>query len=283
MSIGYLGPEGTFTHAAARELCPDADLIPVPTQGQAIEQVEGGLLDGAVVPIDNTVNGVVLPTWDALLGTTRSAIVADTRTPVTFNAYTVSADDTPTAVVSHPHALAQCANYVASLGVPARTASSTAEACANLAPGEVAIAAPVCAELYPVTTIAERVEDGAGAITHFGLVSREERSPKADRWASVIVALPRRNAPGSLAALLTPLADLGCNLENIVPRPLRGTADYAFLLFLADVDHHREELALQALDAQCSAVSLLGRLSATKSRNTDAAPQMPARLQVARA
>lgn len=283
MAIGYLGPEGTFTHSAARELCPGADLIPVPTQGQAIEQVEAGLLDGAVVPVDNSVNGVVLPTWDALLGTTQSKIIADTLTPVTFNAYTLTPDEAPTAVVSHPHALAQCAGYVASLGVPTRTASSTAEACANLAPGEVAIAAPVCAELYPVTTIAEKVEDGAGAITHFGLVSRDEPAPKAERWASVIAALPMRNAPGSLAALLAPLADLGCNLSNIVPRPLRGTADYAFLLFLTDVDRHREEQALHGLDAQCSAVSLLGRFSATKIWNTDAAPQIPARLQVARA
>lgn len=283
MSIGYLGPEGTFTHAAARELCPGGDLVPVPTQGQAIEQVEGGLLDGAVVPIDNSVNGVVLPTWDALLATTQSRIVADTLTPVTFNAYTRSADDAPTAVVSHPHALAQCAGYVASLGVPTRTASSTAEACANLAPGEVAIAAPVCAELYPVVTIAEKVEDAAGAVTHFGLVARDEKAPGEQRWASVIAALPMRNAPGSLAALLAPLSDLGCNLENIVARPLRGAPDYVFLLFVADIDQDREAQALAALDAECSAVSLLGRLSATKTYSTDAAAPLPARLQVASA
>lgn len=278
MAIGYLGPEGTFTHAAARQLRPGADLTPLATQAQAIAQVEDGTLDGAVVPVDNTVNGVVLPTWDALLGTTGSRIVADTLVQVTFDAYALSADVVPEVVVSHPHALAQCAGYVASLGVPTRAASSTAEACASLAPGEIAIAAPVCAELYPVATIATRVEDGAGATTHFGLVAREDREPAAGRWTSVFAALPARNEPGSLAALLAPFADLGCNLENIVARPVRGTSDYVFLLFVADVDAEREVGLTRALRSHSTAVSLLGRLEQTKPSGPDGAPGIPARL-----
>lgn len=264
MAIGYLGPEGTFTHAAARQLCPGADLTPLGTQAQAIARVEDGTLDGAVVPVDNTVNGVVLPTWDALLSTTGTRIVADTLVQVTFDAFALSDDVVPEVVVSHPHALAQCARYVASLGVPTRAASSTAEACASLAPGEIAIAAPVCAELYPVARVATRVEDGAGATTHFGLVAREDRSTGSERWTSVFAALPARNAPGSLAALLAPVAELGCNLENIVARPVRGTSDYVFLLFVADVDAAREERLTEALGSHSTSVSLLGRLALSK-------------------
>ncbi|GAA4704324.1 prephenate dehydratase [Promicromonospora umidemergens] len=278
MAIGYLGPEGTFTHAAARELRPGADLVALTTQAQAIALVEDGSIEGAVVPVDNTVNGVVLPTWDALLGTTASRIVADTLVPVTFNAYALTGDVVPEVVVSHPHALAQCARYVSSLGVPSRAASSTAEACASLAPGEVAIAAPVCAELYPVATIATKVEDGAGAITQFGVVSRDDVRPTTDRWTTVFAALPERNAPGSLAALLTPLASLGCNLENIVARPLRGSVDYVFLLFVTDLDQDREASALDSLRAQCSGLSVLGRLAAAKHSRPDGASGIPARL-----
>lgn len=278
MAIGYLGPEGTFTHAAARELCPGAELVALATQAQAIAQVEDGTIDGAVVPVDNTVNGVVLPTWDSLLLTTESRIVADVLVPVTFNAYALSADVVPEVVASHPHALAQCARYVGSLGVPSRVTSSTAEACASLAPGEVAIAAPVCAELYPVATIATEVEDGAGAITQFGLVTRDDARPTTERWTTVFAALPERNAPGSLAALLGPLSALGCNLENIVARPVRDSVDYVFLLFVADLDADREAAALESLGARCSGLSVLGRLAATKPSGPDGASGVPVRL-----
>jgi prephenate dehydratase len=192
-----------------------------------------------VLPIDNTVNGPVMPTVDAVLAHEDISIVDDCVLAVSFDAFSVDIPDAdpPTVVVSHPHALAQCRDYVRSLGLPTRAVGSTAAACENLAPGEIALAAPICGGLYPVRRVAAGVEDNALALTHFGLFRQgPPDAAAATATGDVFVLRPSRNVPGILHDVLAPLRDHDLNLFNIITRPVATSpGEYVFVLFLDGV------------------------------------------------
>lgn len=235
--VGYLGPRGTFTHQAALDLVasrfPDLDpataLVPVGDTGALMRAVVDGELVACVLPMDNTVNGPVMPTLDAVLRHEQVVLRGDLRLPVTFHAY--ARDDQHRVVVSHPHALAQCQGYIDSLGLPTRVVSSTATAVEELAPGEIALAAPVCASLYDVPVIATGVEDNAVAFTHFGLFALGDPVPSGE--GHLFVLRPETNAPGVLFRLLQPLAEREVNLSNLITRPVaESPGEYVFILFV---------------------------------------------------
>lgn len=227
--VGYLGPQGTFTHQAALELAPDAELVPVADTGELMDGVVDGAFDGCVLPMDNTVNGPVMPTLDAMLRHEQVVLRGDLRMPITFDAYAL--DEDHRVVVSHPHALAQCQGFISRLGVPSRAVTSTATAVEELAPGEVALAPTVCARLYDVPVVARGVEDNAVAFTHFGLFGTGE--PATAGHGHLFVLRPEHNAPGVLFRLLGPLAERGVNLSNLITRPVaESPGEYVFILFV---------------------------------------------------
>lgn len=265
MSVAYLGPEGTFTHQAAQALAPDTDLEPVPTQADALRGLDEGRYDAAVLPIDNSANGLVLPTWDAILESEDAVIVADAMVAVSFDAFVSDASVEPTVVVSHPHALAQTSDYIASLGLPTRAASSTAEACRALEPGEIGIGAAICGELYGLTTVATAVENLAGAVTQFARVERkpaaEPALPSAESIA-VLAAVAPQNRPGALVNILTPFAAAGLSLVNIHVRPIpQSDREFVFVLHVQGLDEAAHAAILDQLRASGVLVSFLGRLS----------------------
>lgn len=282
MTVAYLGPEGTFTHAAARELCPGDELVPVENQARAVAGVDDGRYDGAVLPIDNSVNGVVLPTWDAILDSRDAVIAADTTIAVTFDAYSADPSVPPSVAVSHPHGLAQTSAWIAARGLSTRVSSSTAAACRELGPGEVAIAAPICGELYPVSRVASGVEDIAGAATQFALVRRSDGRPPApatDRSISVLAVVPDVNRPGALLALLRPIADGGLNLVNVQARPIaHSDNEFLFILFVQGFDEDgRHASVLADVRAVGSSLVHLGRLGSHVEHLVEVPRRIPRR------
>ena len=237
--IGFLGPEGTFTHQAALELAPSADLAPYADAATLFRDIEQRACVGGVLPMDNTVNGPVMPTVDALLEHEDISLFDDCVLAVSFDAFAVGDPDADPArvVVSHPHGLAQCRDYISSLGLPTRAVGSTAAACENLVPGEVALAAPICGDLYRVRRVAEGVEDNALALTHFGLFKQGRPDPAVDTaTGDVFVLRPNHNVPGILHDILAPLRDHDLNLFNIITRPVATSpGEYVFVLFLDGV------------------------------------------------
>lgn len=285
MTVGYLGPEGTFTHGAATQLGGSADLVPLSSQSEAIAALSAGTHDAVVLPVDNSVHGLVLPTWDALLDSEDAVIVDDVTVEVSFDAFVVDPDVEPTVVVSHPHALAQCSAYVARTGLPTRAASSTAEACRSLAPGEIAIAAPLCAELYGVTPVATAVEDLTGATTQFALIRRglpgTPLQPPSPRSISLLVVVPRFNRPGSLLEVLQPFSTHGLNLVNILARPIaQSYSEFMFLLFVEGLDEeHAHRPIVEEFTAQGSIVVSLGRLKSQVKNQGEVPRALPMRLR----
>ena len=239
-AVAYLGPSGTFTHQAVLALRPDADAVPVGSQAEALAAVESGTAAYAVLPIDNSVNGVVVPTLDALLERPGLAILDSAVVAISFDAFTVAgAAMQPHVVVSHPHALAQCRAWIEARGLATREALSTAAACRDLAPGEIGIGAAICGDLYGLDLVERAVEDNAAAFTQFALIARPAR-PAQDASAGdgddglLVVISPEANVPGILRRLLGVLEDRGINMTNLVTRPVPTTpGKFVFLLFLS--------------------------------------------------
>lgn len=251
--VAYLGPEGTFAHAATdllRTTPADAELVPRPTVQEIVHDVEAGRVPMGLVPIENSVEGGVTGTIDVIVfETTRVVIREEVAVPVTFTAFRRPGDDTPAATaLSHPVGLAQTTKWWGSRNLVARSTSSTSEACRLVAaseePGLVAIASAKAGEVAGLDVVAEGVEDHPGAQTRFALVAREEVASTGDDRTTVVVTPPESEVPRVLLRILEPISLRDINLSNIVSRPLRkGLGVYCFVLTL---DRHASDPAVAA-------------------------------------
>ena len=163
VSVAYMGPAGTFSHVAARMAFPDAAHVEVPTIANVIEQVAAKNADFGVVPIENSTEGSVMPTLDALLDGTvhiRSELVVD----VALCLLARNADRSRIQrVASHPQPLAQCRRWLARelpQATPWPTGSTVVAAREALADDSVAaVASKLAAELHGLTVIAENIQE----------------------------------------------------------------------------------------------------------------------------
>ncbi|GAB3430044.1 prephenate dehydratase [Actinophytocola sediminis] len=266
-TIAYFGPQGTFSEQAAMVHAEPADtLVPLDTVPRALAAVRGGEADVACVPVENSVEGAVSATLDALAVDEPLVAIAEVVLPVRFSVLVApGVGGEVRTVASHPHALAQVQGWLAE-HLPAATqtaATSTAAAAVGVLAGtwDAAITAPVAATHYPLDVLATDVADVDGAMTRFLLLRRPGALPEPtgfDRTSLVMVASAERT--GVLAELLTELALRGINLSRIESRPQKGwLGRYRFYL---DFDGHIAESrvgdALAALHRRCEHVRFLG-------------------------
>ncbi len=267
----YLGPEGTFTEEALRSIpaAARAELMPCASVGAALDAVRGGEADGAVVPIESSVEGAVAVTLDELSSGDALMITREMHVEVQFS---LLAKPGTTAkqirrVGTHPHAAAQCRRWLDTHLPDAEVVheSSTARAAALVAvadgPYDAAIAAPIAAQTYRLATLATRVADRAGAVTRFVLISRPGASaPPTGADKTSLVAFIHDNHPGALLELLEQFAARGVDLTRIESRPT-GSAlgKYCFSI---DAEGHvgdaRMGEALMGLRRTCADVRFLG-------------------------
>jgi prephenate dehydratase len=264
--IAYFGPEGTFTEQAARSLAGEGDqLIPFETIPRALSAVRKGETDGACVPVENSVEGVVPATLDGLAEQEPLIAFAEALLPVHFSVLTRPGTTEIRTVASHPHALAQVRLWVEANLPGARpvATSSTAAAAVAVQAGEfdAAVTAPVAVQHYPLEVRATEVADVRDARTRFLLVRKPHQPlPEptgADRTAIVAAAA---NRTGALAELLTELAGRGINLTRLDARPARGNfGEYRFFMdFEGHIAEPRIGDALAALRRRCRNVRFLG-------------------------
>lgn len=263
----YLGPEGTFTEAALCALSGGVAREPFSSVPAALDAVRYGTADGAVVPLENSVEGVVNATLDELATGDPLHIAAEVLLPVEF-ALLVRAGMTLGAIkriVTHPHAEAQCRGWLgANLpGSQVFTAASTAAAAMAVADAEydAAIAAPIAAEHYHLDTLADGIGDRPDTVTRFVLVTRPGPPPEptgADRTS--LVAFIADDHPGALLEILTEFSVRGVNLTWIQSRPTGdGIGSYCFSI---DCEGHVQDArvgeALLGLRRLCAGVRFLG-------------------------
>ncbi|AGB17275.1 prephenate dehydratase [Halovivax ruber XH-70] len=243
-----LGPEGTYSHRAARTVSDSVAFRPSVTA--IVEAVADGSFDRGVVPIENSIEGSVTETLDALAARDVS-IVREVVTPIT-HALLAQAEDFET-VTSHSQALAQCRSFLADQypDVARESVASTAAAVelAREDPSVAAIAHPSTAE-QALRVLATEIQDRPSNETRFFVLGPESaRSPAGGK--TTIVIYPASNHPGLLYELLGPFEERGVNLTRIESRPSgKQLGDYRFHLDLeGGLYEPRIEAAVEAVEA----------------------------------
>jgi len=268
--LAFLGPAGTFAHAALRTLpiAADAVLLPLANVTLAIDAVRAGDADGALVPLENSVEGAVPATLDELAGNGAPLMIAEeTYLPVLFDLLarpgTALAD--VRTVATHPHAEAQTRRWLLA-NVPGATVvlvGSTAGGAKAVAEGEygAAVAPPYSGELYGLASVAHDIADNHGAVTRFVLLARPTPPGQPtgnDR--TTLVAYLRENHSGALLEILTEFAARAVNLTRIESRPTKGRiGQYCFSIDCeGHIDEERVGDAVAALHRICADVRFLG-------------------------
>jgi prephenate dehydratase len=251
MRVGYLGPAGTVSHEALMTV-PGAngfELVPQPTLHSAVLAVHDGEVERALVPIENSLEGAVNPTLDALAFETEDVtIVGELLHPVhlCLLAATPLALDAVRTVVSHPQATGQCARFLRETlpGAHVVAAPSTADAVRQVAAGfesAAALGTRLAGTLYGCDVLREDVEDDPSNETRFVWIARagtEVVSGASDRFKTALVFWGAGSSgPGWLVRCLAEFASRDVNLTRIESRPLRqGLGEYMFFLDLEGRD-----------------------------------------------
>jgi prephenate dehydratase len=272
MRVAYLGPAGTFSEDALRAASAGAQVEPLPqaTIYDAITAVDEGRADRALVPFENSIEGSVRATLDALAFDVEAiAIVGEHDHPISNSL--VAAGELPLteieAVYSHPQASAQCSRFIrAELPrAEVRSASSTAEAVRTVVESDepwAALAGPSAAAIYGATVLRESVEDEADNVTRFVWLAPAGAQPSGGGTWKTTLSFSELGAdhPGALVDALTEFSSRGVNLTRIESRPLRrGLGRYMFFCDLEGaLADEPVAAAVEALRGKAENVRVLG-------------------------
>lgn len=274
-TVAFLGPFGTFTEQAVWKVAPaGAELLPVSSAGLALDMVRQGEADRAVVPIENSIEGGVNATIDALARDGNLMIVAEMLVPIRFFLAAPEGMELKdvTRIGTHPHAWAQCREWVRknlpdAVHVPTTSTAAGAELLSGTEPNAegLTLDAALCNETsvsrYGLTALARDVADNPDAVTRFVMVSRIGKVPPAtgaDK-TTIQVKLPNDRS-GALLTMLEQFSARGVNLSRIESRPSGdGLGHYAFSIDIAGhVSEERVQAALSGLHRTCPQVLFLG-------------------------
>lgn len=263
LRVAFLGPEGTFTQAAAlKHFGHSIDTAPLGAIDEVFREVESGSAHFGVVPVENSTEGVINHTLDMFMS---SPLRICGEVELRIHHHLLAKDEewaVAEKIVSHQQSLAQCrewldANYPS---VEREAVASNAEAAriASQNPGVLAIASESAARIYGLKTVAANIEDKPDNTTRFLVIGKLDAGLSGSDKTTLLVS--GKNRAGSLYRLLTPLARGKINMTRIESRPSRRTQwEYVFFI---DVDGHikdrRVARALKGLEAESAFYKWLG-------------------------
>ena len=287
--IGFLGPPGTFTEEAllTQSDLAGADLVPYRSMPEVLAATESGDVDLGFVAIENSIEGTVNVSIDALVFEHELLIQREVVLNVSLNllAPPGTALSDVRRVMSIPHATAQCRRFFARElpGVELVPANSTAEAVQEVGEqrpaGTAAVGTALAAKLYGLEVLASDIEDHPENQTRFVLLARDGVPGVTGHDKTTIACFQHADRPGSLLAILQEFAARAINLTKLESRPTnQGLGDYCFII---DLDGHiADELVadcLRDLRSKLRDVKFLGSYPAagehgeTRRRDADAA------------
>lgn len=241
--ISYFGPEGTFTHLAAiKRFGLSRDLIPVKTISSVFDHVLKGLSDYGVVPVENTIEGMVNNTLDMFVNSDVT-IIGEEVVPISHFLFSKEDDvQKINNIYSHPQAFGQCRNFLEENFKNANLIDSfsTADACKMAATHEMsaAIASEAAGRIYGLNVLIPHIEDLSNNYTRFLIISNGEKTVKTkNNKTSILFSI--KNSVGALYKILQPFYENNINITKIESRPSKKVNwDY---LFFIDVDCHESE------------------------------------------
>ena len=229
-----LGPSGTYSHRAARAVADDDEITFTESVTSIIESVANGEYTHGVVPVENSIEGSVTESLDAL-AEHDVAVIREIITPIRHAL--IAQDETFSTVASHAQALAQCRSYLEENypDVDLEAVASTARG-VQRARGDDSVAAighPANAENDGLLVLGEDIQDRTSNATRFLVVAPVDRRTEAGGKTSFIV-YPNVDYPGLLLELLEPFADRDINLTRVESRPSgERLGDYVFHIDIA--------------------------------------------------
>jgi len=265
-TFAYLGPVGTFTEAALKKVTCDSDvLVPYANVTAALNAVRQGDAEFALVPIENSVEGVVARTLDELATGDPLTIAGEVTLPVTFALMAKPGLNKILRIGTHPHAESQCRAYIAKNYPQAEIVptSSTSAAAELVSKGELdaAIASSVAASHFGLEILAENIGDNASAVTRFICAQKPGwiPEPTGNDRTSMAIFIDIDHA-GALLEILQVFAKRDVNLTFIQSRPTgRELGHYHFII---DVEGHINEPAVggsvEELREICDDIRFLG-------------------------
>lgn len=261
--VAYLGPEGTYTQAAAlKHFGSSVTSLAQTTIDDVFRAVESGEADYGVVPVENSIEGMVSHTLDSFF-TSPLKICGEIQLRIRHQLLSRAAQLADVRrVVSHAQSLAQCRRWLTRNlpNVELVTAPSNAEAVRRIRgePSDAAIAGAAAGDLYGVPVLKANIEDDAGNTTRFLVIGARDAAPSGEDKTSLVVSNP--NKPGALHRILTPLAEQKVSMTRIESRPSKaGLWDYVFFI---DIEGHAGDpnvrSALTRLEEEAGFLRCLG-------------------------
>jgi prephenate dehydratase len=272
MRVAYLGPAGTFSEDALRSAAGEQpfEALAVPTIYDAIVAVAEGRAERALVPFENSIEGSVRATLDALAFDAPEVAIVGEHDQAISNSLITRSElglDQIEVVVSHPQPSAQCARFIRDQLPRARVraAASTADAVREVAASEApwaALGAVSAARIYDCVVLREGVEDDPDNVTRFVWIAPVATEPRGGgAWKTTLsFSELGDDHPGALVDALTEFSSREVNLTRIESRPLRrGLGRYMFFI---DLEGARADdavaAAIEALRAKAESVRVLG-------------------------
>lgn len=263
MEVAYLGPEGTFTQAAAIKHFGGAVIsVPQSTIDGVFAQVESAQCNYGVVPVENSTEGMVSHTLDAFMNS-RLKICGEAELRVRLNLLIgEGGSEDITRICAHQQALAQSRRWLDANfpDIERLPVSSNGEAArmASLEKGTAAIAGDLAANQYGLTTLASDIEDQPDNTTRFLVIGREDVAPSGRDKTSIVVSA--HNRPGALFHLLEPFEQANVMLTRIDTRPSR-TEPWNYVFFIEFEGHQQDAniaAILEQIEQQCVMFKILG-------------------------
>ncbi len=262
--VGYLGPEGTFSQSAALKVVnEDSSIVPFTDILNIFESLSNDKIDEAVVPIENSTEGSVVVTLDALSSYNLN-IVGEVELPIKHDLLVqkgVTLEDI-TVICSHPQAIAQCRGYISKLNKPVHAMQSTANAARYVTELSTAavIGNHILSQKYNLEILEKDIQDYSNNVTRFVTLSkRDPNRITGNDKTSIIISL-YGDKPGGLYEILYEFANQNINLTKIESRPSKqGLGKY---LFFIDFEGHKSEKfiteTLDTIDEKVAMLKVLG-------------------------
>jgi chorismate mutase/prephenate dehydratase len=265
LKIAFLGPEGTFTQQAVmKHFGHSVRALPLPAIDEVFREVESGVADFGVVPIENSTEGTVSHTADMFL---LSPLKICGEVELRVHQHLIGRVDSLERIeriCSHQQSLAQCRGWLSEYlpHVERVAVASNAEAArrARDEDGTAAIAGEAAAEVYGLKILVPEIEDRPDNATRFLVVGRKILEPSGRDRTTLLLSAPDTAGPGALLRLLEPFARHGISMSRLESRPSRRKKwDYVFFV---DVEGHASDApvakALAEIKSRASLCKLLG-------------------------
>ena len=262
LRIGFLGPAGTFSHAAAvRKFGSSVEYVPLTDIPSVFEEIVRGPADYGLVPVENSIGGGIVDTLDAFLSSS-AKICAEVLITIHHNLLAKEPWEQVKRIFSKPEVFTQCRQWLAATAKdrdiqPAASTSKAAEFAASQ-PGAAAIGSSIAGEIHALRVLFENIEDNPDNVTRFFVIGREVARKSGDDKTAIMFTTAHK--PGALAEVLDVFKENGINLTDIEKRPSKKV-NWEYYFFI-DAQGHSDDPAMKKAIEQarqhCLQLTVLG-------------------------